>query len=74
MGKIILEFDSIEEYEEARAALDGINWKRVVIDLDYKFRQAIKSHASEIEIEVSEKYRQILREILNEYFLSICQV
>jgi hypothetical protein len=27
MGKIILEFDSIEEKDDARMALDGVKWK-----------------------------------------------
>ncbi len=43
MGKIILEFDSIEEKEDARDALDGPRWKLVVWDIDQKLREITKS-------------------------------
>ena len=78
--KIILEFDSIEEAQDARTALDGINWKRSVWDLDQKLRKTIKygtsvlasdKLASNIEVEVAEKYRELIREILEQYSLNI---
>jgi hypothetical protein len=77
MAEIILKFNSDEEYEDARAAMDGINWKKSMFDLDYKLRQTTKydlsalheGHATEIESKVAEKYRQILREILEHYSL-----
>ena len=38
MGKIILEFDSNEEKDDARTALDAYKWRGVVWDLDQYFR------------------------------------
>ena len=35
MGKIILEFDSIEEQDDARMALDGIKWKVAMWELHH---------------------------------------
>lgn len=73
MGKIILEFDSIEESQEARTALDGHKWKIVMWDLDQLLRQTIKygssidgGQASELEIYTAEKYREWLRNKLIE--------
>ena len=42
MGKIILEFDSNEEKDDARVALDGYRWRGVVWDLDQKLREITK--------------------------------
>ena len=78
--KIILEFDGIEEYQEARLAMDAMNWKLAVWDIDQKLRQTTKygvsilyndKVASDIEIEVAEKYREVIREILNGYSLNL---
>ena len=42
MKKIILEFDGMEEADEARNALDGWKWKAVVWELDQKLRATTK--------------------------------
>ena len=42
MGKIILEFDSVEESIEAKNALDGTKWKIAMWDLDQKLRTVSK--------------------------------
>jgi hypothetical protein len=69
MGKIILEFDSREEYEEARTALNGSEWKSILCELDQELRGAIKHGGSLIEgskmstPEEREIYRHI-REII----------
>jgi len=42
MGKITLTFDSNEEAEEARTALDASKWKIVAWDLDQYLRGKIK--------------------------------
>ena len=39
MGKIILEFDSIEEKDDARMALDGVKWKVAMWELDQLLRK-----------------------------------
>jgi hypothetical protein len=46
MPKVILYFDSIEDSEELKSALDGSKWKIAVWDFDQYLRNAIK-HPSE---------------------------
>jgi hypothetical protein len=76
MGKIFLTFDSVEEEEEARTALDGYKWKLAVWDLDQKLRGVVKyeasileysEKASNAEIEVADAIRLELRNILDSY-------
>jgi hypothetical protein len=80
MAKIILEFDGVEEFQDARTALNGMSWKNSMWDLDQKLRNttkrgmsilAINKEASDIEVEVAEKYREVIREILEIYSLHI---
>ena len=80
MAKVILEFDSVEELQDARTALDAMHWKRSMWDLDQKLRSttrhgmsilATNKEASDIEVEVAEKYREVIREILESYSLHI---
>lgn len=78
--KITLEFDGIEEQDDVRTALDGYKWKLAVWDIDQKLRETTKydssviklgETASEVEYAVAEKYREIIREILEEYNLNL---
>jgi hypothetical protein len=80
MGKIILEFDSVEELHDAKVALDGMKWKAAMWDLDQKLRSTTKhgisfldstTAATENEIEVAQKIRDEIWEILNSYNLSL---
>ena len=80
MGKIILEFDSVEESLEARTALDGSKWKIAMWDLDQELRGTTKYEASildssktadEKEMEIAEKYRERIREILEGHGLTL---
>lgn len=77
MGKIILEFDSYEEKDDARTALDAYKWKGAVWDLDQKLREITKYgyvgkvEATEEERELAEKLRTTLREILEEFNLNL---
>ena len=80
MGKITLEFDSEEEQNEARVALDGYKWKNAMWELDQKLRNTTKyaqsvihreSEADEFEQDVAEKYREMIREILHENNLNL---
>jgi len=80
MGKITLEFDSVEESQDARVALDAMKWKMAMWDLDQKLRDTTKygksvihseSEAPEFEQDIAEKYREILREILSQYNLNL---
>lgn len=80
MGKIILEFDSQEEANDARTALDGYKWQHAMWELDQKLRQTTKygvsvihseSEAPEFEQNIAEKYREMIRNILNDSNLKL---
>ena len=80
MGKIILEFDSIEESQEEATALDGWKWKMAMWDLDQKLRTVTKyavslsnpsQEATSEEIDFAEKIREELRDILNTHSLNL---
>jgi hypothetical protein len=73
--KITLEFDSIEEQDDARVALDGYKWKMAMWDLDQLLRSTTKygsferREATSEEQDMAQKLRDAMRDILNEYNL-----
>jgi hypothetical protein len=78
--KIILEFDSVEEQDDARVALDGYKWKNAMWDLDQLLRSTTKYGASisdkskdatETERDIADQVRDAIREILSEYNLNL---
>ena len=75
--KIILEFDSIEEQDDARTALDGYKWKMAMWDLDQLLRSTTKygsfenRTATEAERDMADKIRDAIRDILNEHNLNL---
>lgn len=77
MGKIILEFDSEEERNDARIALDAYKWKAAVWDIDHKLREITKygfidkKEATDQERDLAEKLRKDLRGILEDYNLNL---
>ena len=80
MSKIVLEFDGIEEADEARTALDGIKWKTSMWDLDQLLRSTTKHNvsilkhneeATDLECEIAEKIREEIGRILEDYNLSL---
>lgn len=80
MSKIILEFDGVEEQEDARTALDGYKWKLVVWALDRLLRSTTKydvsllkhnEHASEAEYKIAEKIREEIKRMLGDHNLSL---
>lgn len=80
MSKIVLEFDGIEEADEARTALDGIKWKIAIWDLDQLLRSTTKHNvsilkhneeATDLEYEIAEKIREEIGRILEDYNLSL---
>lgn len=73
MGKIILEFDSVEEQDDARDALDGYKWKLAVWDIDQHLRSELK-YNDNIKAEVYdalEKVRDKIRDILEGYGIKL---
>ena len=80
MAKIILEFDALEDAQDARTALDGWKWKSAMWDLDQKLRSTTKYGASLVdpskeatndEIDAAHKVRDEIREILTGYGLNL---
>lgn len=79
MGKIILEFDSVEESQDARVALDGMKWKMAMWDLDQKLRGTTKygqkfysnEEATGEEADTCDRLRTAIRDILEEYGLNL---
>jgi hypothetical protein len=78
MAKVTIEFDTFEEADEIRNALDGYKWKLAFWDLDQKLRSItkygeslIKDEASEIEVDVAIAMRDELRNVLNSYNLNL---
>jgi len=64
MAKIILEFDSFEESEEAQTALNASKWKCSMWELDQYYRGIYKYSENDSEIEEAERVREKIREIL----------
>jgi hypothetical protein len=71
MGKITLTFDSNEEAEEARTALDAGKWKILAWDLDQYLRGKIKYCPDNEDPAAYETVREKLRDILEEYNLNL---
>jgi len=77
MGKIILEFDSFEEQDDARMALDGVKWKVAMWDLDQELRSVTKygtfngREATGEEQNMAESLRESIREVLNRSNLNL---
>ena len=75
--KITLEFDSFEEGDDARTALDGYKWKLAMWDLDQLLRGATKygaidnREATPEESDMADKVREYIRDILNDYNLKL---
>jgi hypothetical protein len=73
MGKVTFEFDSQEESEDIRTALDGYKYKLVIWDLDQHLRAEIK-YNDKLPCEVAQAYENLrdkLREFLNDYSINI---
>ena len=74
MSKIILEFDGIEEADDARTTLDGVKWKIAMWEMDQWLRSQTK-HApdsmSDDTYKAFEECREKLREIVNDSNLSL---
>jgi hypothetical protein len=76
MGKVIIEFDSLEEKTEINDAINGWKWKMSMNELDQILRKTTKygvsvvnknnEEASDLEYEIAERYREILREVLSD--------
>lgn len=80
MAKITFEFNLETELNEVRDFIDGDKWKIALWELDQKLRDTTKyeksvlsddKNATDLEYKVAEKYRELIREILEQYSLSL---
>jgi hypothetical protein len=78
--EVIIKFSDENAANDARTALDGYKWKLAVWDLDQKLRSVVKYNtslikhnemATDTEIDVADKLREELRDILNEYNINL---
>ena len=78
MAKVTLEFDSVEEQDEIREALDGYKWKLVVWEIDQELRKVMKYDVSllkpgetpsEDEYSFADRFRELLRDIVSDHKL-----
>jgi hypothetical protein len=75
MGKVTIEFDSVEEQDDIKDALDGYKWRMIAWELDEFLRTEMKYNEklSNLEYEFAEKTREELRERISSYNLSLYQ-
>lgn len=72
--KMILEYDC---EDDARVALDGYKWKNAMWELDQLLRSATKygsferREATSEEMDMADKIRDAIRDILNEHNLNL---
>jgi hypothetical protein len=75
MGKVIFEFDSVEEQDDIRMVLDGYKWKTALWDIDQLLRSTVKhdvsilkhgEETSESEYQIVEKIREEIRRIMGD--------
>ena len=73
MGKVIIEYDTVEEAEDIQNALNGYKWKLAMWDLDQMLRGYVKydDTLSEDTHEAYVKVRELIRETLADYGLNI---
>lgn len=71
MGKIILEFDSVEENAEANNALRGSDWKSVVWEIDQYLRNKIKYCPDDEDPAAFQVLRDRLHQLLNSLNLNL---
>lgn len=71
MSKVILEFDSFEDADEIKDCMNGSKWRMLVVELDNYYRNMYKYSENDYDVELAEKVRTKLHELLseNELFL-----
>lgn len=71
MAKVILEFDSFEDADEIKDCMNGFKWRMLVVELDNYYRNMYKHSDNDSDVELAEKVRTKIHELLceNELFL-----
>ena len=73
MAKVTIEFDTEDNTQDIRDALDGYKWKMAVWDIDQKLRNDLKYNeklSADVQ-EYLEKLRDEIRDVLNDYKLNM---
>lgn len=73
MGKVTIEYDTVEEAEDIQNAINGWKWKAAMWDLDQMLRGYVKydENLSEDKYDAYDKVRELIRETLADYGLNI---
>lgn len=77
MGKVIIEFDSVEEQDDINMALNGYKYSVILHQLDNDLRSITKHgvyrnrEATDQEIELAQELRDSIQSYLSEYNVSI---
>ena len=77
MGKVIIEFDSVEEQDDINMALNGYKYSVILHQLDNDLRSITKHgiykniEATEQEIELAQDLRDSIHSYLSEFNLSL---
>jgi hypothetical protein len=66
MAKVILEFDTIEDEDAIKDCMNGFKWRMLVNELDNYYRNMYKHSDNDDEVELAEKVRNKIHELLNE--------
>jgi hypothetical protein len=71
MAKVILEFDTIEDEDAIKDCLNGFKWRMLVTELENYYRNMYKYSENSEDIQLAEKVRNKIQELLyeNELFL-----
>ena len=77
MGKVIIEFDSVEEQDDINMALNGYKYSVILHQLDNDLRSITKygvyknREATEQEMDLAQDLRDSIQSYLSEYSLSL---
>jgi hypothetical protein len=66
MAKVTLEFDKIEESDDIKDCMNGFKLRMLVTELDNYYRNMYKYSENDDEVELAEKVRNKIHELLNE--------
>lgn len=77
MGKVIIEFDSVEEQDDINMALNGYKYSVILHQLDNDLRSITKHgvyknrDATEQELDLAQDLRDSIRSYLSEYNIDL---
>jgi NAD+--asparagine ADP-ribosyltransferase len=66
MSKVTIEFDPLEDFYEMQSAIMGSKYRTAIYELDQYYRGIYKYSEVGSEIEMAERVREKIREILSD--------